>query len=161
MIEAWFDGVCEPVNPGGHAAWGALCKVDGVVVYADGGYVGSGPKMSNNVSEYCGFVAAITQVAKYPGPAIIRGDSALVINHLLGKWKMNGAGDWSHPPMLYYPFYLEAKKLFAIERERLMLKWVPRDQNSECDVLSKAVLNDRGIVFCIQPEPSQKQKRRA
>ena len=30
MIEGWFDGVCEPKNPGGHAAWGALVKRDGM-----------------------------------------------------------------------------------------------------------------------------------
>ncbi|MGH3427719.1 MAG: reverse transcriptase-like protein [Mycobacteriales bacterium] len=144
MIEAYFDGVCEPRNPGGHAAWGALVKVNGATVFAKGGYVGFGKMMSNNVAEYTGFIEAILQVKCFPGPALIRGDSKLVINHLLDEWQVNGG--------LYLPYYLQAANLFRQERERIELEWIPRDQNEECDRLSKAVLLDRGIKFRIQPQ---------
>lgn len=144
MIEAWFDGVCEPRNPGGHAAYGALVKVDGVVVFAESQYVGHGPKMSNNVAEYSGIIAVFREIEKHPGVAIVRGDSKLVIEHLRGRWRVNGG--------FYHPYYLEAKKLYAGLRNRIRLEWIPRKQNSECDELSKQVLRDKGIKFRIQPE---------
>lgn len=144
MIEAMFDGCCEPRNPGGHAAWGALVKVDGVTVWQDGGYCGVGHAMSNNVAEYSGALAALTEAAKHPGVILLRGDSKLVIMQLQGKWKVNGG--------LYYPFYLKAKEVYDREKSRLKLQWVPRHQNEECDVLSKKVLKDMNVVFKIQPE---------
>ena len=146
LIEAWFDGVCEPCNPGGHAAWGAMVHVDGVEVYRQGAYCGVGPKMSNNVAEYSGAAAALAMAATYPGPIILRGDSKLVIMQLQGKWRVNGG--------LYHPFYLEAKKIYGSLRDRIRLQWVPREQNDICDVLSKQVLHDKGVKFRIQPEPA-------
>lgn len=144
MIEAMFDGCCEPKNPGGHAAWGALVKVDGKIVWQDGGYCGVGPAMSNNVAEYSGALAALTEAAKHPGVILLRGDSKLVIMQLQGKWKVNGG--------LYHPFYLKAKEVYDREKGRLKLQWVPRAQNEECDALSKKVLKDMDVVFKIQPE---------
>lgn len=150
LIEGWFDGVCEPRNPGGHAAWGALVKVNGQVVFSAGGYVGVGPKMSNNVAEYSGLIAVLEYIAPLPGPAIIRGDSKLAIYQNTpdpdyGKlWKVNGG--------LYMPYYLQARKLLDAQRDRLHLEWIPRDQNNECDQLSKAELHKRGVQFRIQPE---------
>ena len=153
-IEAWFDGCCEPTNPGGHAAWGALVRVNGEDVYRDGGYCGFGKGMSNNVAEYSGFLAALTQALKYPGKIHIRGDSRLVICHLSaeaarrlgynGCWKVNGGA--------YFPFYQQAKPLYDANKDRITLNWISRDENEICDVLSKQVLKDKGIVFRIQPE---------
>lgn len=144
----------EPTNPGGHAAWGAVVHVGGKEVYRDGGYCGVGKGMSNNVAEYSGFVAALTEAVKYPGPILVRGDSRLVICHLskeaarslgyAGTWKVNGGA--------YMPFYLKAKPLYEQNKGRVQLRWVPREQNDICDVLSKKVLKDMGVVFRIQPE---------
>lgn len=144
LVEAYFDGVCEPRNPGGHGAWGALVKVDGREVWSSGGYCGVGKEISNNVSEYSGCAAAIEEASKYPGPIIVRGDSKLVIMQLLGKWRVNGG--------LYMPYYLKAKQLYEREKQRLTLQWIPRQHNEECDVLSKKVLKDMGVKFRIQPE---------
>ena len=144
LIEAWFDGVCEPKNPGGHGAWGAVVWVDGRTVYEEGGYCGHGPSISNNVAEYSGAVAALTAAKKHTGVIVLRGDSKLVINQLKGEWKVNGG--------LYMPFYQRAKALRDELQDRLNLVWVPRAENEICDVLSKQVLHDRGIEFRIQPE---------
>ena len=154
MVEAWFDGCCEPKNPGGHAAWGAVVRVDGKTAFRSGGYCGVGSTMSNNVAEYSGFLAALKEAVKHKGPIVIRGDSRLVICHLsvdaareLGyrnKWKVGGGH--------YFPFYAEAKKLYDQNQNRITLHWVPREQNDICDVLSKQVLKDMGVVFRIQPE---------
>lgn len=146
MIEAYFDGCCEPRNPGGHAAWGAVVLIDGQTVYSAGGYCGVGPKMSNNVAEYSGFVAVATECLKHSGPCIIRGDSKLVVMQLTGKWNVNGG--------LYSPFYREALPLWKQLKERARLEWIPREKNEICDVLSKQVLKDMNITFRIQPEAS-------
>lgn len=144
MIEGWFDGCCEPKNPGGHAAYGILIKVNGEITMAIGEYVGFGPTISNNVAEYAGVSCVLREVAKLDDFAIIRGDSKLVINQLGGKWKIHGG--------LYVPFYQEAKKLLAPVKGRVKFQWIPREQNDECDELSKRVLRDRGVEFRIQPE---------
>lgn len=143
MIEAYFDGATEPVNPGGHGAWGALVMVDGVTVFAKGGYVGHGPTISNNVSEYAAVVAAIEECLKYEGVCIIRGDSKLVVMQLNGKWKVRGG--------LYVPFYRKALALWGELKHRAKLEWIPREKNDVCDGLSKGVLKDMGVRFRIQP----------
>jgi ribonuclease HI len=143
VIEGWFDGVCEPRNPGGHAAFGILVKVDEKIVVSRGEYVDYGPKMSNNVAEFSGFIALMREIAKIPGPALIRGDSKLVIFTLLGKYKAKQG--------LYIPYFLNARQAFEPERERVGLEWIGRDENEECDKLSKAVLKERGIRLRIQP----------
>ncbi len=143
MIEAWFDGVCEPKNPGGHAAFGILLKVDGKTIVERGEYVDYGPAMSNNVAEFAGFIAVMKEVAKLQGPALIRSDSKLVIYTLTGKYKVKQG--------LYVPYFLNARQLFEPERERVGLEWIGREKNEECDRLSKQVLKDRGIRLRIQP----------
>ena len=144
MVEGWFDGCCEPRNPGGHAAWGAVVHVDGQSVYRDGGYCGTGPKMSNNVAEYAGFIAAVTECLKYPGVVIIRGDSKLVVMQMNGKWKAKKG--------LYIPYYHQAKAIWGTLKNRAKVEWISRDYNGVCDGLSKKVLKDRGIKFRIQPQ---------
>ncbi|HMD77089.1 MAG TPA: ribonuclease HI family protein [Terracidiphilus sp.] len=159
QIQGWFDGCCEPKNPGGHAAWGAVLHVNGESVYRAGGYCGVGPAMSNNVAEYSAFIAVATECLKYPGFALIRGDSKLVVMQLNGRWKVHGG--------LYLPFYKQAKALWDKLKNRAHLAWIPREQNDICDVLSKKVLKDMGIKFMLQPdddEPSDElteQYRRA
>jgi len=144
MVEAWFDGCCEPVNPGGYAAWGALVKVDGSVVYADGGYCGTGRKMSNNVAEYAGAEAALLEAEKHSGKVILRGDSKLVIMQLSKRWGVRGG--------LYVPFYEKAVLVASRLKPRLRMEWIPRRFNGECDKLSKGVLKEMNIKFRIQPE---------
>ena len=144
MIEGWFDGCMEPRNPGGHGAWGALVKVDGTKVFESGGYIGHGPAYSNNCSEYAAFIAVAEEILKHPGVAIIRGDSKLVVMQMNGKWKAKGG--------LYKPFYEKAKTVWKKLKSRAKLVWIPRDENDECDYLSKKVLKDMGIKFRIQPE---------
>lgn len=156
LIEAWFDGACEPVNPGGHAAWGAVIHVNGESVYRKGGYCGAGPKMSNNVAEYSGFIAALKEASKYEGHIHIRGDSRLVICQLTVQpreiSKMKVPGKWMMRGGLYESFYHEANALMRTHGHRVTLEWIPREHNEICDVLSKQQLKDRNVTFRIQPE---------
>jgi ribonuclease H / adenosylcobalamin/alpha-ribazole phosphatase len=153
LIEAWFDGVCEDVNPGGHAAYGVLVKVDGKEVFHDGKFVLRGPNASNNVAEYAGFCAAVDWILNQNllGVTIIRGDSKLVIMQMKGAWKVHGG--------YYVPYYNKAKHLLSVLQERtennVSLEWIPRKKNGECDRYSKDVLLRMGVKFRIQPEPTK------
>jgi|ERR1039458_4701908 ribonuclease HI len=144
MLEAWFDGCCEPRNPGGHAAWGAIICRGNETIWQQAGYCGVGATISNNVAEYSGVAAILERLQGETEPCLIRGDSKLVVMQLSGKYKVRGG--------LYIPFYKKAKALFDPIRDRVKFEWVPRDENSMCDDLSKGVLRDMGVRFRIQRE---------
>jgi ribonuclease HI len=131
---AWFDGACEPVNPGGKATFGAIVKDrTGTVLHREHGYVGKGRAMSNNVAEYAGVLHVLKYLTPFPpGRAIIHGDSNLVINQLSGKWRIKKG--------LYLSIAIETKELLAYLRGlgwQFSFCWIPREKNEECDVLSK------------------------
>jgi len=54
------------------------------------------------------------------------------------------------------PYYRQARELLIQEMARregnIKLKWVRRDENGDCDRLSRAALKERGVEFRIQPE---------
>ena len=62
-IEAFFDGCCEPTNPGGTASFGAVVFRDGVRVWECSRLFrpakGRESETSNNVAEYGGFLAIL------------------------------------------------------------------------------------------------------
>jgi ribonuclease HI len=131
---AWFDGACEPVNPGGTASFGVVIKDNaGKVLLKDHGIVGKGKDMSNNVAEYAG----ARRILKYlstrpPGKAVIRGDAQLIVNQLEGRWRIKRG--------MYVPIAMETKGLLAALRGlgwEINFCWIPREQNEECDALSK------------------------
>jgi ribonuclease HI len=131
---AWFDGACEPVNPGGTATFGVVIKgEDGTVLLRDAGVVGSGKAMSNNVAEYAGVLRILKYLApRPPGRVTIHGDSNLVVNQLNGKWRIKKG--------LYLTIAMETRELLAYLRGlgwQINFCWIPREQNEECDALSK------------------------
>lgn len=138
-IRAWFDGACEPKNPGGCATWGAIVEVDGNTVFERHGYVGVGPDMSNNVAEYCGCEAALEEIARHEGDAVIFGDSMLVIEQMNGNWRARGGS--------YLRFFERARDILAaVGRERVRFQWIPREENEKADQLSRLALRERGVV---------------
>jgi|25BtaG_2_1085352.scaffolds.fasta_scaffold06575_2 ribonuclease HI len=151
MIEAWFDGVCEPKNPGGHGAYGVYIRSKHID-WKEGVYVGYGETISNNVAEYSGFIDILRRLKNNfltKEKIIIRGDSKLVIEQMSGCWKIKKG--------IYVPLAYEAQKLLRKFR-KTTLEWIPRDENEVCDKLAKDVLRKRSIVFKIQPEPKLCQK---
>ena len=131
---AWFDGACEPANPGGTATFGVVVKDDdGTVLLKEHGLVGKGSKMSNNVVEYAGVLHILKYLSsRPPGRVTIHGDSNLVINQLSGNWRVSKG--------LYLSIAIETKQLLAYLRGlgwQINFCWIPREQNEECDALSK------------------------
>lgn len=149
-IEAWFDGCCEPVNPGGTASYGAVVFIGGKrtwdcseIFFSE---KGKEKCTSNNVAEYSGFIA-ILEYLKASGlqneSITIYGDSMLVIEQMRDNWKIRKGH--------YKPLALKARDLVK-QFKKLKLQWIPRDKNEIADELSKAELKKAGIEFRIQPE---------
>ena len=130
-IKAWFDGAYQP---GGRAVWGVVVEANGQTVIRKFGYVGCGSKMSSNVAEYGGCIAALQELQKYRGNAVVYGDSQLVIQQLRGAWRVKKGG-------LYLPYLQRAKALLQrFGREHLKLEWIPSEQNRQAHNLSRQAL---------------------
>ncbi len=151
MIECYFDGCCEPVNPGGTASYGAVVFIDSKRVWDCSELFepipGREKETSNNVAEYSGFLAILEWLLDNEmddQPCIIYGDSKLVIEQMQGNWRMRKG------------FYLATAKKAKQTLERFaimpLLVWIPRDKNDIADELSKAELKKAGVEFRIQPE---------
>jgi ribonuclease HI len=133
---AWFEGACEPVNPGGTARFGVVIKgEDGTVLLRDHRVVGKGSAMSNNVAEYAGVRRVLGYLAsRPPGRATIHGDSNLVINQLNDRWRTRKG--------VYLAIATEAKELLVHLRKmgwEIDFRWIPREKDKECcDVVSRS-----------------------
>lgn len=59
MTKVFTDAVCEPINPGGYAAYGVVILKDDIELLREGKFVGNDPKISNNLAEYSGFIRTL------------------------------------------------------------------------------------------------------
>lgn len=144
MIKIYFDGACEPVNPGGTASWGFIIKgEDGKNIVVKSGIVGKGVGMTNNVAEYHGLIAALKTLEEFNKDETveIRGDSKLVICHITKEWGWLPAGyHWMPHRKAPHLKKLLDEVLNLVEKRKGGFKaiWIPREENEECDALSKA-----------------------
>lgn len=150
FIQCFFDGCCEPVNPGGIASYGAVILKDGKRIWEASEIFypkkGKEKETSNNVAEYSGFKAILEYlIAKGLNKEriTIHGDSMLVLRQMFGTWKIKQG--------YYVPIALQCKKLLK-QFPNITGEWIPRDENSLADELSKAKLLKAGVKFKIQPE---------
>lgn len=137
MIRAWFDGLCEPKNPGGHAAYGYILKRDGNTVAEGHGYVGHGEGMTNNVAEYTGLIEVLKICQKETEEGekvIVYGDSQLAIRQMTGVYRVKSRR--------IRPLWQRAQdtaKFLDVD-----FKWVPREHNEEADYLSRQAYYEHG-----------------
>ncbi len=90
MIEAYFDGCCEPVNPGGTAAYGVVILKDRQKIWETSKLFvpirGREKETSNNVAEYSGFKAILDYLIAHEmtkSQIVVYGDSNLLFNKCL------------------------------------------------------------------------------
>lgn len=129
MIIGYFDGGCEPKNPGGVPTYG-------FVVYQDGELVGEGCgvadepfgyKATVNVAEYSGLIHLLEYLLAQgwgEEKIKIRGDSQLIIR------QMNGIYACRDPKLV--PMRKHAAGLTR-SFKWLMLEWIRRGENKEAD----------------------------
>ncbi|AWM41745.1 hypothetical protein GobsT_71580 [Gemmata obscuriglobus] len=135
MITIFFDGLCEPFNPGGVACFGWIAQgLDAPLESLAGcGVIGAGARMTNNFAEWvaCGKgIGALVALGIRPDGITILGDSQLVINQLTGDWECRDERlRECRDRCLEYLTTLGC---------RWKAVWVPREQNTHADLLSQA-----------------------
>jgi ribonuclease HI len=146
-IQAYFDGLCQPCNPGGIACFGFAIFAKGQRQYSEYG-LASEPftdDATNNLAEYSGLIKALEWLLEnnYDNQKIIvRGDSQLVIKQLNSKWKVK-------TPTLI-PLHQKAISLLSKFKD-IKIEWIPRDINKEADKLTnrayqEVLENDPGLL---------------
>lgn len=137
LIEVYFDGLCQPVNPGGVACYAFAVKRDGKTIHSDYGVAGEpfSPESTNNVAEYTALAKALEWLVANNFTSekiLIKSDSQLVVNQMNGTYK------------------IKAKKIIPLYKQVVLLKskfpgveiiWVPREQNKEADRLTNIAYN--------------------
>jgi ribonuclease HI len=140
MIEIYVDGLAEPTNPG-IGTYGFVVFRDGRVLTRGHGFDGN--PVSNNHAEYAGLVRALSEVTRHADEeVVVRTDSKMVANQMSGDWKVskkafNSKSEWS-----YVDKYLEAKEV-AKRFSKITFVWIPREQNSEADELSRVAYREQ------------------
>ncbi len=132
MIEAFFDGLCEPKNPGGVATFGFLVLRNGKRIHEDSGLAATpySDGATNNVAEYTGVLRTLEWLhgqGLVKEKIVVRGDSELVIKQLKGEYKVKS-------PLLA-PLYRKAREI-ALQFPALRFEHVPREENREADKLT-------------------------
>jgi len=136
MITIFFDGLCRPKNPGGVATYGYVVYKDGKKVKTGNGVIGSGAGMTNNVAEY----SALKQAVEWAGQhcpndeLLIKGDSQLVIHQMNGTWQVHSETSKKFVPAI--------RRL--LEGRKTSFVWIPREQNTEADLLSNLAYDQWG-----------------
>ena len=137
MIEVYFDGLCQPINPGGISCYAFIVKSDGRIIYCDYGIAGEpfSDDSTNNVAEYTALAKALQWLLahNYGTKKIeIKSDSQLVVNQLKGDYRVKARR--------IMPLYKEV--LFLRSKfQDIQIKWIPRDKNREADKLTNKAYN--------------------
>jgi ribonuclease HI len=129
-LRLYFDGSCEPKNPGGIAGYGwRIVDMDGNEVKTDSAEVCRGQGATNNIAEWAGVTNGLRFLKSqgWSGQLEICGDSQLVIYQLTGRYKCRKD--------TLIPYHDECKNLLVAWD--WSATWIPREENADCDEMSK------------------------
>lgn len=139
VYKCFFDGAIAK-NPGGKMGWGAIILKNGEEVLCEFGGEKEDDSNSNNVAEYCGLELILDYLLKAEkGQIEIYGDSMMVIKQMIGRYRL-------HEDKLYYDKGIVCKEKMTKVRElhkfkqlktNPYLSWIPREENTYADELSK------------------------
>lgn len=141
QIICYFDGACEPRNPGGAMGMGAFIFINGKELFVHSSFESANPNNTNNIAEYKGIIWILkTLIEKKLNREniIIRGDSKMVINQMAGIYGINKGN--------YVPYAYEARGYLSSFKS-INFEWIPREQNTQADNLSKKELLNHGIFI--------------
>ncbi|MDQ5864020.1 MAG: ribonuclease HI family protein [Thermoproteota archaeon] len=137
MIEVYFDGLCQPINPGGISCYAFIVKSDGRIIHSDYGVAGKpfSEESTNNVAEYTALAKALQWLLANDfssSKVEIKSDSQLVVNQMTGDYKVKARR--------ILPLYKQVLLLKA-KFQNIQIKWIPRDKNREADRLTNKAYN--------------------
>jgi ribonuclease HI len=137
-----FDGMCQPINPGGVACYGFTIqeKRNNQIyqIYEEGGiaFEPFSKESSNNVAEYVALIKLLEWLLangynKFN--VFIQGDSQLIINQLSGKYKVKSEK---------LKIYFDKTKILIKKFENLHIEWITREKNNAADSLANKAYID-------------------
>jgi ribonuclease HI len=131
LIDVYFDGLCQPVNPGGIACYAFLIRHDGKIIYSEYGLAAKpySKDSTNNVAEYTALIKALEWLSRNQMHESIRikSDSKLVVSQINGEYKVKSKR--------IVPLYKQAMSL-KNSFPSIEIAWVPREENREADALT-------------------------
>jgi ribonuclease HI len=133
-IVVYFDGLCEPVNPGGIATYGVVIRKGSQILFEENGLAEAEPwsdDASNNVAEYSALIRGLRWLKENgysSSNVLVKGDSRLVVNQLRGDFKVKA-------PRIVTLFH-QAKELIS-SFKNFQIQWIERSENSEADLQSR------------------------
>lgn len=135
-LEVYFDGLCQPVNPGGVACYAYIIKENGNTIHSEYGIAGEpfSQESTNNVAEYTALEKALAWLIDNGrlSDVVVRSDSQLVVNQLNGQYRVR--------TKKLVPLYLNAVSLMK-KFSDIRIEWVPREKNAEADRLTNVAYN--------------------
>jgi ribonuclease HI len=137
-IQVYFDGLCQPCNPGGTACFAFIVKNEqGNTIYNEYGLAAH--NSTNNVAEYTAIIKALEWLItnNYQNESIvIKGDSQLVIQQIKRNFKVKAHN--------IIPLYLDAISLIS-KFKHIQFELIPREQNKEADRLSNMAYQEQRL----------------
>jgi len=126
-ITVYIDGLTEPRNPG-TGTYGYIIY-DGAKRLAEGSGL-AGHDVTSNYAEYTALEQALSKLLALgiEGDVLIRSDSKLLVGHMSEGWKVKGG---------MYVEKLKAVRDLLKEFGSIRFEWIPREQNSEADLLTR------------------------
>lgn len=148
----YFDGLCEPTNPGGFGCYGFAILVGGETVKTGNGCVGLRPTMTNNIAEYAALIYGIEAARDFGVRRIgIFGDSKLVVEQVSGNWRINAA---------HLKIAVEKALTVLDGFETWSITWIARELNREADALSRDAYRARTGSEVIETSGRRRGKSR-
>jgi ribonuclease HI len=138
--KCYFDGACEPSNPGGDMGMGIFIT-NGEQEYRLGKSIPANPSNTNNIAEYTALIMILKLLSNKQGCKIeIFGDSMMVIRQMKGEWQAKSGA--------YKDSYLEAVRLRDILKKAndVTFDWIPRDKNEIADYESIKALGFKRTI---------------
>ena len=131
-----FDGACQPPGSAGVAGWGYVIEGPGFHFEECG--LATRPfsaHSTNNVAEYVGAIRALEKLRsmQYQGAVVVEGDSELVIRQMKGEYQVRAE---------HLKAYHEWLQTLASSFAQVEFQWVPREENSVADALSKKAIEE-------------------
>lgn len=144
-MKVYFDGGCGPKNPGGIATYGfAIYDPNHVEMYTEGGFIGEGDGMTNNVAEYTGMIRGLQYVLDHYEVRDVEvfGDSNMIINMMTRKWGFRKGVYNPHPDKPHLKRLLASAQKVEKQFNSIKWKWVPRELNTVADSMCRKALKE-------------------
>ena len=126
-VTVYIDGLAQPRNPG-TGTYGYLIY-DGEEKLAEGSGL-AGRDVTSNYAEYTALEHALSKLKSLgvEGDVLVRSDSQLLVGQMGSGWKVKGG---------MYLEKLKAARDLLKEFGSVRFEWIPREQNSEADMLTR------------------------